>query len=190
MGQYYVAIILGPAGEPREHIRCFVSSYTFGCGSKLMEHSYIGNRFTRTLEYLLSPKGPYWKSRVVWAGDYADEEPAEYEEAERKNLYTIAAEEEWKGYEPALTQEGTVEGYHYLVNHTKKLVVDMSKVSADQNGFRIHPLPLLTAEGNCRGGGDYDGAKMSLVGSWARDVMSVERELPAGFTLLDAEFGE
>lgn len=115
MGQYYVAIILGPAGEFKEHIRCWVSGYPFRYGAKLMDHSYIGNGFTRTIEYLLSPKGPFWKSRVVWAGDYADEEPAEEDAVERKTLYTVAAEEEWKEYQPQAEHpsiEGSVEGYH------------------------------------------------------------------------------
>jgi hypothetical protein len=63
-------------------------------------------------------------------------------------------------------------------------------VVADRNGLHIHPLSLLTAEGNGRGGGDYRGAHEDLVGSWARDVISVEREAPAGFTELECEFSE
>jgi hypothetical protein len=43
-----------------------------------------------------------------------------------------------------------------------------------------HPLPLLTAEGNGRGGGDYRG-ESPLIGSWARDVISVETEAPTDF---------
>jgi len=49
--------------------------------------------------------------------------------------------------------------------------VDKSKV------HNFHPLPLLTVEGNGRGGGDlYDAPP--FVGSWARDVISVEEALP------------
>ena len=32
-------------------------------------------------------------------------------------------------------------------------------------GMRVHPLPLLTADGNGRGGGDYYCLDMNLVGS-------------------------
>ena len=54
----------------------------------------------------------------------------------------------------------------------------------------IHPLPLLTAEGNGRGGGDYYGSDMELVGTWARDVISVERQVPEGYSELVCNFTE
>jgi hypothetical protein len=38
----------------------------------------------------------------------------------------------------------------------------------------------MTAEGNGRGGGDMHDAP-SFVGSWARDVISVEEAVPEGF---------
>ena len=47
----------------------------------------------------------------------------------------------------------------------------------------IHPLPLLTVEGNGRGGGDL-GQPPSWVGSWSRDVISVEEGVPEGFEQL------
>jgi hypothetical protein len=55
---------------------------------------------------------------------------------------------------------------------------------------QFHPLPILTAEGNGRGGGDYRGADEDLVGTWARDVISVEMEAPADYTMLVYNFGE
>ena len=36
-------------------------------------------------------------------------------------------------------------------------------------GGIIHPLPLLTAIGNGKGGGDYRGTCLDLVGHWACD---------------------
>jgi hypothetical protein len=63
----------------------------------------------------------------------------------------------------------------YLVNHDKKQFVDKTKVPKDSDGWQIHPLPLLTCEGNLRGGGDFRGEDVNkLVGSWARDMISVE----------------
>jgi hypothetical protein len=47
------------------------------------------------------------------------------------------------------------------------------EVPDDGDGWRIHPLPLLTCEGNGRGGGDYRG-ESDLVGRWSRDLISVE----------------
>lgn len=184
MGQYYIAVILGekPEGGSLEFIRAWLSSYEYGNGSKLMEHSYIGNSYVSAVEWLLSPEGHFWKSRLVWAGDYADPE------ADTKTLYDLAQlENEAKEMKP---ETRDMSAYHFLVNHTKKLYVDKRKSPDDGRGFRIHPLPLLTAEGNGRGGGDYRGAHEDLVGSWARDVISVEKAAPAGFTELKCEFAE
>lgn len=189
MGQYYIAVILGPQPEhkgDREFIRAWVSSYSYGCGAKLMEHSYIGNGFTNSVERLLSPEGAFWKSRFVWAGDYADPEE---EDKENTTLHAMTNEEH-EGKEETPNGESLSCEYSFIVNHTKKQYVDKSKVIEDSRGFRIHPLPLLTAEGNGRGGGDYSGSHEDLVGSWARDVISVEKKIPNGYTLLDAAFHE
>lgn len=190
MGQYYIAVILGPEptnGEPKEFIRVWLESHGYGGGSKLMEHSYINNGFTNAVERLLSPLGPHWKSRVVWAGDYADKEPG-YDE-EGNNLAWIAYEKE-EGKQQAPSGESLPSEYRYVVNHTKRQYVDKSRSLIDGYGFQIHPLPLLTAEGNGRGGGDYRGRDESLVGTWARDVISVEKEVPEGYSELVCEFAE
>jgi hypothetical protein len=119
----------------------------------------------------------------VWAGDYADPEC----ESE-KNLYKLADEQDYKNIAPP---DRIMGAYRYIVNHTKKLYVDKESVKAEpQYGLRVHPLSLLTAEGNGRGGGDYRGSKQELVGTWARDVISVEKGVPDGFTLLEADFME
>ena len=45
--------------------------------------------------------------------------------------------------------------------------------------YIYHPLPLLTCEGNSRGGGDYRGQdRQNLLGSWARDSLSIEAMRP------------
>lgn len=205
MGQYYVAIILGPAGEKREFIRCWVDTWHYGSGSKLMEHSYIGNKFVSAVEWLLSPLGPFWKSRLVWAGDYADAKTSVSEEAtavagadeegseadSQDNLYHAVlsdnAPEAGKRETPSPVD---MSDYRYIVNHTKQLYVDKKAVNADGHGYRIHPMPLLTAEGNGRGGGDFHGTGEPDVGSWARDVISVEREAPADYEKVHYEFQE
>jgi hypothetical protein len=194
MGQYYIAVILGEKSEgdpPTEFVRTWVNPPAYGNGSKLMEHSYVGNPYVGAVELLLSPKGHFWKSRLVWAGDYADPEVhVSYPDGKlvAKTLYELAQEEhEAKEMSP---MPHNMEKYYFLVNHTKKQYVDKRKATADGNGLRIHPLPLLTAEGNGRGGGDYRGAQEVLVGSWARDVISVERAALAGYTELVCEFAE
>jgi hypothetical protein len=56
--------------------------------------------------------------------------------------------------------------------------------------YVIHPLPLLTAEGNGRGGGDYRGNYNNLCGIWSRDSISVANEVPEGYTALECNFRE
>lgn len=168
MGQYYYPIILDADGK----IIVWMQAHMYGNGLKLMEHSFIGNNFVSTFEFGLSSDGPHHMSRVVWAGDYADDEP------DAENLYRQC--EEYRMIRP---EEKDTSRFRFVVNHTKKLFVDKSKVPS-RGGYRIHPLPLLTCEGNGRGGGDYHGESHQdspLVGSWARDVISVEVEAPEGF---------
>lgn len=162
MGQYYYAIILDESGK----IVAWMNASPYGEGVKLMEHCYLNSVFVNTFEFLLNPEGPYYKSRVVWGGDYADNE-----NGQEVNLYHLCNEDESKLLTP---REKDASKYCYIVNHTKRQYVDKGKFHT------IHPLPLLTAEGNGRGGGDYDHAP-PVVGSWSRDVISVEEALPEGF---------
>ena len=168
MGQYYYAVILDENGW----IRAWMAP---GFGAKLMEHSYLGGIGVGTFEWELTPEGRHHKSRVVWCGDYADVEPGL-----GKNLHLICNERN----DLMLVPTAVTLGEHpFLVNHTKRQFVDKSKVPKGLGGFQIHPLPLLTCEGNGRGGGDFDGTS-PLIGSWARDVISAEKTAPADFTEL------
>jgi hypothetical protein len=177
MGQYYIAIILDESGKI---IRTWVRPGRHLLGhNKLMEHSYIGNEFMAVVENLLCPEGMFYKSRLVWAGDYADSEVAS-----DKNLYHMA--EDFAGRESVDVQHADLSTYGYIVNHTMKLYVDKNLKFEDD----IHPLSLLTAEGNGRGGGDYSGASENLVGTWARDVISLEKTVPDGFVELKCPFHE
>ena len=176
MGQYYTGIILEDRVEgEREKIRLHLSSYTYGSGAKLMEHSWMKNPFVQTFEKLLTRTGGHYKSRVVWAGDYADEEDGEilYNDTMRCVNLNFLCEDENESKPEAVKSTAS---YPYIVNHTKKQFVDKRKVPS-VDGWRIHPLPLLTCEGNGRGGGDFHG-ESPLIGAWARDVISVEKTNP------------
>lgn len=176
MGQYYTGIILDNKVEgEREKIRLHLSSYTYGSGAKLMEHSWMKNPFVQTFEKLLTRRGGHYKSRVVWAGDYADEEPGLVRvdgEERQQNLYDMCSDE--SEIKPEAVK--STASYPYIVNHTKKQFVDKKKTPS-VDGWRIHPLPLLTCEGNGRGSGDFHG-ESPLIGAWARDVISVEKTNP------------
>jgi hypothetical protein len=47
---------------------------------------------------------------------------------------------------------------------------------------------LLTAEGNGRGGGDYNGENKEQIGIWARDIISSEKEKPEEYEELVISF--
>ena len=79
MGQYYRPVSL----DTMEHL----NSHDYGCGMKLMEHSWIGNNFVEAVELLLIEGARWDKHKIVWAGDYADNEPvdSEWYKEERSN---------------------------------------------------------------------------------------------------------
>lgn len=173
MGQYYYAVILANKVDEsdEEMIRTYVHPHMYGNGAKLMEHSYVGNEFVLVVENLLGPQGMFYKSRLVWAGDYADKESDSDSDI---NLYEMSHSR------PTFKHEGEYVSYPYIVNHTKKEYVVKKGM--------VHPLPLLTAEGNGRGGGDYYGKYEDLIGIWARDVLSMENEVPIGYSVLECNF--
>ena len=167
MGQYYYLVILAEKSG-KEYIRTYVDPSMYYNGVKLTEHSYIGSGFMTIVENLIGPTGMFYKSRLVWAGDYADAEPnSEY------NLHGMC-----DAKEPCASTNASV-SYTYIVNHTKKVYIEKKG--------DFHPLPLLTAEGNGRGGGDYRGPNMDMVGTWARDVISMENDAP-DYTLIESVF--
>jgi hypothetical protein len=163
MGQYYEAVILASADAGV--ILAWLSALSFCSGQKLMEHSYMDNPFMAAVEHLLSPMGRFYKSRLVWAGDYADREPDS-----DKNLFHMVDKRHEIGY---VTGVKAAPYYRYIVNHSKRLYVDKSRCVGT-----VHPLSLLTADGSGRGGGDYEGSNEDLIGTWARDVISMETHLP------------
>jgi hypothetical protein len=165
MGQYYKPIFLK---EDTNKVEKWFYSHDYDCGLKLMEHSWMKNPFVLAVETQLmkTPK------RIVWGGDYADEE-----KRCKTNLYGRCTEKtkshRINHHHDAMNWHRT---YSFLVNHTKKEYVNKMELPANNDGWRIHPLPLLTCEGNGRGGGDYRG-ESELVGSWSRDLISIEPNL-------------
>ena len=82
----------------------------------------------------------------------------------------------------------------YLVNHDKQEFVDKTKTPKDSDGWAIHPLPILTCEGNLRGGGDYFSEKgKEFVGVWARNrigVVSRKTDIPKDYKEITPNFME
>lgn len=175
MGQYYHAVVLPPLSANKSEIIAAYNPHKYGNGAKLMEHSWKGNNFVQTVESFFTPGEKFHKFRLVWAGDYADPE-----EGREENLYDLSDVKVETTPNRKVKKE-----FRYIVNHTKKLYVDKCKMTKDKDGWVVHPLPILTCDGNGRGGGDYrpqTPKETQLVGSWARDIISVEKTPPTGFT--------
>jgi len=160
MGQCYKAVNI----DKKEYVR----PHAYDNGAKLLEHSYIKNDFLGVVTTLLKKE---WKGdRVIWLGDYFEKDenpdiPLDNEAVEKYDELTPKA---------IVVQKG------FLNNLTKKISIDLSKVKAtydiEEDGYVMHPLAILTACGNGRGGGDLNDEKhylTKLAGTWAGDNLSV-----------------
>ena len=180
MGQYYKPAILNNNRE-KTRIMKWAYSWDYDCGLKLMEHSYIGNPLVNVIENELKENPQV----LVWAGDYAPDC-----KNRKSNIY-MRCQDLVKIKPDSTSEKFDHKTYRYVVNHDKKLFVDKTKVKKIPNwGARINPLPLLTSEGNGSGGGDYWGSNEMLVGSWARNLVSIEKEIPEGYSELKPDFTE
>ena len=171
MGQYFKPVFLKDKDDAfsPEVVQGYMKSWSYSNGSKLMEHSYIGNDFVGAVESLLAEGAKFYQSRIAWAGDYASNE-----EGIDNNLYGLC--EHSKEYKPRVPKKT----FRYVINHSKKEFVDKHKVPPMNDGWKIHPLPLLTRASEQGGGGDYRGEE-NIIGSWARDEISVSNNKPEGF---------
>ena len=186
MGQYYMPLSM----EKNEA----VYSHDFGNGLKLMEHSYIGNSFVAAVESLIAEGGKWFGDRIVWAGDYADPEKdadgndVQYEHDGQMYDLTLYHKVRENIIKPEKVKRPR---YRYLVNMDTKEFVDFKKIPPTETftekgkdyHWYIHPLPLLTCEGNGRGGGDYR-KESPLIGKWARNRVTVTTRKPKGCTEL------
>ena len=174
MGQYYYCVILAEDGK---YIRAWLDPLAHNNGSKLTEHSYIKNNFMRLVESNLGPNGAFYMTRVVWAGDYAIPEAGS-----NTNLHDICSVTLTK----AVGHSQDFHEYRYIINHSKGLFIDKINIGIVEG--QIHPLSLLTAEGNGKGGGDYRGPNEELCGLWARDIISVNDKVPSEFQEFSPKF--
>lgn len=177
MGQYYRAVCI----DKEECVR----PYGYDAGAKLTEHSWVRNSFVGCVMKLMSKGGDWHKTRVVWAGDYWGESHGDTGEL-AKEWYDLCDSYKKRRLRKVLTDE---QKDCYLVNHSKKLYVSYNKLIG-KDGWIINPLPILTALGNGRGGGDYHGQDEIFVGTWAGDVLSIEQQIPKDFKEMTYNFTE
>ena len=78
--------------------------------------------------------------------------------------------------------------YKYVINIRTKEYIEIPEPS--DTDWIVHPLPILLADGNGRGGGDYDGSDMEFVGKWAFHPIGATNEIPKGYKELKVHFIE
>ena len=190
MGQYYRPILGDEYGlNCKVFDRSVDGEYTM---AKLLEHSWWFNPFVNAFSEFLY-KEP---SRVAWVGDYANA-PDDFCFYNCSAFYVPCYKAIWDNgvnLETVSSSDFTLDG-KFLLNHDTKQFVDLDeykKASVDKHGWTIHPLPLLTAVGNDRGGGDfYEGnTGYENVGIWAWHLISIEDKPPNAFLKFELVFKE
>lgn len=210
MGQYYHPTLIG-----KNHRIHYLYSHEYDNGLKLTEHSYIGNNFVNAVLSQIY-KNPM---SVAWIGDYSDhpysgEEP--YQTRISKGRFkSVFSRVYGKDCEKRKIHPEPLKGFDnlpdfkgwYFVNHTQKIYVDLSSY-IEKNKWHeegdtwkgehysydmcFNPLPLLTACGNNRGGGDYYDSHPDFgkVGTWAFDLIEFTDEAPKDYTAVTYCFTE
>ena len=183
MGQYFHPLVLKKGWKQAKNpVVASLSSYDFNHnGAKLVEHSYIGNSFVKAAEYLLADD--YKGYPFVWIGDYADSvetktgthdlyiDSSNFIYEDYDSPYNDRLSEAYEALKDSIPNN--VRYYKYLVNYTKKEYCVIPEFKEGE--YQIHPLPLLTCNGNGRGGGDYL-LEDERVGTWAFDKIGVTND--------------
>ena len=194
--------------------------YAHKNGAKLMEHSYVSNWYVKAYEQALGGKfygypfvwvGDYADEMFdtdVYTKAHEFIDDVTRRNAKAKGFYLVKTgwgcthfEKHYKDgdiekveedyfTEKVITEENAnkVDTFKYIINFDKKEAVAMPEFKEDE--WTIHPLPLLCASGNGRGGGDYSGINEKMVGAWAYDRIGLDNELPDGIKLIEIEFKE
>lgn len=208
MGQYYKPVLISEDGSFRTLIPREYKNFP-----KLMEHSYIGNKFVNAVCTLI------WKNptHLAWMGDYSDDvygDPYERklprEEFMRYFQSVWGDEDDAVVIRPKARNVITLKSRRYIINHTQRCYINLREYIAkckwtERGGYVngefdptetwdmcVHPLPLLTACGNDRGSGDYHEGypDYNRVGEWAFDLIECSDKKPEGYEQLDVTFTE
>lgn len=172
----------------------------------MIEHMFMENYDMQILLGMTTAGQPWYRTKLVWAGCY--DEPHRFlteEQIEKYDHYCLydVAKAEFKKIAPERMQhlelgqmfEAGVSELLCVANHDKKeycLLTDLPKSPID--GFRICPLPLLTAgisSTECYlGDYDNDNESQAYVGRWCGDTVSSEFSIPEGYTEIKPNFEE
>ena len=179
MGQYFLAYV---RKKNAKRGKAFKSTG----GLKLMEHSYIGNEFMQGVCKLIYKTPSY----VVWSGDYFDcTEDQEKAEMSSNDVFVDFARL-WNKSVKGLSEKFDITN-KFLVNHDMKVYINMRDYidmlkcgKMIDEGWVIHPLSLLTANSNGKGGGDYwdNCLNYDQVGAWNNCLLEITDDIPKGYT--------
>lgn len=213
MGQYYMPTLIAKDGTIST-----LYSHDYDNGLKLMEHSYIGNTFVSAVCTQIWKK----PTKLAWIGDYSDDPwEGPYTERISQEDFNELYRNVWGDERERFYIYPKPYGYltlknrcQYLINHTTKEYVDLESYIEKNKWHKrseyrrrrdgrviakpyeydvcIHPLPLLTACGNGRGGGDYYDcfSDYEKVGSWAFCEIELTGIEPSGYNLVEYHFSE
>lgn len=149
-------------------------------GLKLMEHSWFENKFVSGVLEAIEDN----PCAIAWVGDYAADE-GDFGDEYTERVYNML----WGDESAPEAPFDKMPGKHadgYIINRSKGVYIGLdgyAKAASfipywDKDGeWCIHPLPILTAIGNGRGGGDYHGTCMDMVGTWAMDVIEYTHDV-------------
>ena len=163
MGQYYNTVI-EVNGNKEVFYHQVDGEYMM---AKLLEHSYWANPF------VLAIASKLWrtKGKLAWVGDYAEDSDFNWNEAfSDAHAENVPRED--------LTYNGfRLEG-KFFINHDKKMIIDLDEYRnlLKDVDMAISPIPLLTAVGTDKGGGDFhrgSGQGYDLIGTWAWDIVEI-----------------
>ena len=178
-----------------------------------MEHSWVTSKMMHAICNQLMEGGKWYKHKIAWIGDYADDLPPACKQCFEKKiddkccnlnvvkrmvgecggmfkeLYGLAKQVYFK-FPKDFPKD------YFINNHTKQEFVDISKVPTMNTPIsdedKVHPLPILTSVGNGGSGGDYDkdGAGKEFIGIWCGDSISVTLKPIDGFKEIRPNFHE
>lgn len=165
MGQYFNPTFLDSRGD----IVAALNPDDYGSGLKLFGHGRADTPLMWAVEAMLSLDGGL---RLVWAGDYAAEEPGA-----DANLYFLAQDHHFVRFRGLVAGDVTPttdlpRGFvtddtaGYICNADRREYIDKAELPVDDWALRRSPLALLTAET-----GDHTGA-------WARDRLFLTHRHP------------
>ena len=172
----------------------------YNCGIGLNWHEDYGYNYLDTVcEDIYNNKTP---SRMAWVGSLAYQlDPEVIDESTGEILYesfiSTLHYDCWRrhyGFKETKRTDFTLDN-KYIINHSKRIFIDFNHYYSQNNihghladygdfDHCIHPLPILTNIGFGLGEHETctDKNYIDAMGSWAWDEISIENNVPNGYT--------